>query len=196
MKVSHLLTLTAALMISAGPVLAGPNCKKNCPNKDGDSASQEGVYEVAERDGDAKPERRERGERGEGDRKRPDRRDHSPLRGLDLTEDQQAQVKEIMGSAREASKAVMEDAKAKKEAGEEIDREAVRAQLIEIRKGAMKNVYDNVLTAEQQAKVDERREKMEERRKEREGKDGERPQRDRKERDGKKDRGGDEGLDL
>jgi len=194
MKSTHLLTLTAALLV-AGSAFAGPNCKK-CPSKDG--ASEEGVYEVAERDGDAKPEKRERGEKGErGERKR---RGHHPLRGLDLTDDQKEQVKEIMAAAREQAKAIMEDAKAKKQAGEEIDRKAIRTQMMEIRKGAMKNVYDNVLTEEQQTKIDEHRKKMEERRaereKNREGKDGERPERERKGKGDKKDRGGDEDLDL
>ena len=52
MKRTHLLALTTALMIATGTAFAGPNCKKNCPKNNGDSASQEGVYEVAERDGE------------------------------------------------------------------------------------------------------------------------------------------------
>lgn len=195
---SHLLALTTCALLAAGSAFAGPNCKKNCPKDDG--ISGEGVYEVAEREGgEAKPERRERGERGEraeGDRKRPERREHSPLQGLGLSEEQHEQAKAIMGAAREQAEAILKEAKAKKEAGEEVDREAVREQLMEIRKGAMKNVYDNVLNDEQRAKMDERREKMEEHRKEREGKEGERP---RKGKDGErpgKDRGGDGGLDL
>jgi len=205
MKMSHLLALTTAALIATGSAFAGPNCK-DCPKKD--SGSDEGVYEVVEREGGEKAEkrdrgeraergeRRDRGERAEGDRKRPERRDRSPLRGLDLTEDQHAQVKEIMAAAREDAKAIMQEVKAKKEAGEEIDRKAVRAQMKEIRKGAMKSVYDNVLTAEQQAKVDERREKMEQRRKARDAEGGERPERDRKGKRDKKDRGGDDDLDL
>ena len=192
MKRTHLLALTAAAMLAAGSAFAGPNCKKKCP-KDG---SEEGVYEVAERDGEARPDKRERGERSEGDRQRPDRKRHSPLRGLDLSEEQQEQAKAIMTAARDQAKAIMEDVKAKKEAGEEIDREAIREQLMGVRKGAMQDVYDNVLNDDQRAKVDERRKKMEERRKEREGEDGERPKRDRKGKGEKKDRGGDEGLDL
>ena len=195
MKSTHILAMTTAALLVTGSAFAGPNCKK-CPNKDSEG-SAEGVYEVADREeGEAKPERRERGERPEGDRKRPERRDHSPLRGLDLTEDQQAQVKEIMGAAREQSAEIMKDAKAKKEAGEEVDREAVRAQLMEIRKAAMTKVYNDVLTEAQQAELDKRREEMEKRRAEREGKDGERPERERKGKGESKDRGGDGDLDL
>lgn len=206
MKSSHLLALTTAALLATGSAFAGPNCKKGCP-KDGpsDSAS-EGVYEVAEREGDGearegkrergeRPERGERGERGE----RPDRKRPNPMRGLDMSDDQKASVKEIMEAARESAKELMEATKAKKEAGEEIDREAVREQMMAIRKGAMDNVYENVLNDEQRAKVDKRRAEMEERRAEREkngeGKDGERPERKRKGKGEKKDRGGDD-LDL
>lgn len=188
MKRTHLLALTSALMIATGTAFAGPNCKKNCPKNNGDSASQEGVYEVAERDGEARPERGERGDRSKR---------HHPLHGLDLSDDQKEQVKAIMEGAREQSKAIMEEVKAKKEAGEEIDREAVREQMMAVRKAAMENVYENVLTAEQQEKLDERRKQMEERRAEREAEGGDRPERgERKGRGEKKDRGGDEGLDL
>ena len=120
---------------------------------------------------------------------------------MGLTEDQQEAAKAIFTAARESSKALMEDIKAKKEAGEEVDRKAVHEQMMEIRKAAMTNVYDNVLTDDQRAKVDERRAEMEKRKAEREknGKDGERPERperDRKGKGDKKDRGGDDDLDL
>ncbi|MBX2850535.1 MAG: Spy/CpxP family protein refolding chaperone [Phycisphaeraceae bacterium] len=214
MKSSHLLALTTAALFATGSAFAGPNCKKNCP-KDGASdegvyeviaegedkgnckkgkcdgkkreGSEEGVYEVAERDDDAKEGKR--GERGErGDRKR-----HNPLRGLDLSDEQKEEVQAIMEASREEAKAIMEEAKASKEAGEEVDRKAVREQMMEVRKGAMDNVYENVLSDEQRAKVDERRKAMEERRaareKNREGKDGERPERPRRDK-------GDDELDL
>jgi Spy/CpxP family protein refolding chaperone len=216
MKSTHLLAMTTAALLVTGSAFACPKKDKapspgaedgvyevsteaakkgNCKNKNREG-NAEGVYEVAEREGDAKPERRERRERGErpeGDRKRGD---HSPLRGLDLTEDQQEQVKEIMAASREQAKEVMEAVKAKKEAGEEIDREAVRAQMMEIRKSSMTKIYNDVLTEEQQAKLDKRREEMEKRRAEREGKDGERPERERKGKGEGKERGGDAGLDL
>lgn len=222
MKSSHLLALTTAVLLAAGSAFAGPNCKKKCP-KDGpsdsaqegvyeviaegeaksekkgeckkgkcdgkkDGASEEGVYEVADREGgEAKEGKRERGEKG-------DRKRHSPLKELGLDEDQQAAAKEIMEAARESAKELMASIKEKKEAGEEIDRESVREQMMAIRKGAMDNVYENVLNDEQRAKVDERRKEMEERRAEREGKDGERPERSRKGKGGDKDKGDD--LDL
>ena len=191
MKKTYLLTLSTAVLLATGSAFAGPNCKK-CP-KDGPSDSaEEGVYEVAEREaGEGKRER------GEGDHKRPERGEHSPLKDLGLSEDQQAQAKEIMAAAREEAKELMESLKEKKEAGEEIDRESVREQMMAIRKGAMDKVYETVLNDEQRAKVDERRKKMEERRAEREkngeGKDRERPERPRRDKGG--DKGGD-GLDL
>ena len=201
MKCSHLLALTTAALLATGSAFAGPNCKKPCPKDGPRDSAEEGVYEVVERDGDGearegkKHERGEKGERGDkGDRKR-----HSPLHGLDLSDDQKESAKEIFTAAREQSKELMESIKAKKEAGEEIDREAVREQMMAIRKGAMDNVYENVLNDEQRAKVDERRAEREERRAEREkngeGKDGERPERKRKGKGGDKDKGGDD-LDL
>ena len=194
MKSSHLLTLTTAVLLAAGSAFAGPNCKKNCPKDGPADSAEEGVYEVAERDGEARPEKGERGEKGE----RPERKRHSPLKGLDLSEDQHEQAKEIMEAARAEAKELMASLKEQKEAGEEIDRESVREQMMAIRKGAMDNVYENVLNDEQRAKMDEMRKKMEERRAEREkngeGKDGERPERKRKSKGGDKDKGGD--LDL
>lgn len=214
MKTTHLLAFTTAALLATGSAFSGPDCKKNCP-KDGPTVSAEqDVYEVVERDDDGearegkKRERAEKGERGEkekgdrkGDRKR---RDHSPLKGLDLSDDQKESAKEIMTAAREQAHEIMKEIKAKKEAGEEIDREAVREQMMGIRKAAMDNVYENVLNDEQRAKVDKRRAEREEKRAEREkngeGKDGERPERKRKGKGEKKDRGGDkdkgEGLDL
>ena len=200
MKRTHLLTCSFAALLVTGSAFA-------CPKKDKapSPGSEEGIYEVADREGDGearegKRERGERPERSEGDRKRPERGDHSPLKAMNLTDDQKEQVETIMTAARKEAKAVMDGVKAKKEAGEEVDRDAVRTQMMEIRKGAMKNVYDNVLTAEQQAKMDELRKKMEEHRKEREGKDGERPERkgkgEGKAKGEKKDRGGDSDLDL
>ncbi|MEM7711031.1 MAG: hypothetical protein AAF264_09860, partial [Pseudomonadota bacterium] len=139
---NYLLALTTAALFVGGTAFAGPNCKKNCP-KDGsadegvyevsaegekkgcknkDRGTEEGVYEVAEREGEAK---RERGERGERDRRRP-----SPLQGLDLSDDQKEQAKEIMEGARAEAKELMEELKAKKEAGEEIDKESVREQMM------------------------------------------------------------------
>lgn len=203
---SHLLALTTAALLAAGSAFAGPNCKKNCP-KDGsdegvyevsaegekkgcknkDRGSEDGVYEVAEREGEGKEGKRERGERS-------DRKRHNPLQGLGLTDDQKEQAKEIMSAAREEAKELMEEIKAKKDAGEEVDRESVREQMMAIRKGAMDDVYENVLNDEQRAKVDERRAKMEERRAERESEGGER--RERKGKGDRKDRGGEDGLDL
>ncbi|MEM9348549.1 MAG: hypothetical protein AAGB26_18420 [Planctomycetota bacterium] len=204
-----LLALTTAALLAAGSAFAGPNCDKNCPkdgtqddvyevraegekkggckNKDRDG-SDDGVYEVAEREGmEGKEGKRERGERPE--RKRP-----NPMKDLGLTETQQEEAKAIFASAREEAKELMEDLKAKKEAGEEIDRESVREQMMAIRKGAMDEVYETVLNDEQRAKVDERRAKMEERRAQRESEGGERPER--KGKGEKRDRGGDDGLDL
>jgi|GEM_PF-2426618 len=211
MKSSTLLAFTAAALLAAGSAFAGPNCKKNkdqapsqdegvfevsaegekksgCKNKNREGSSDEGVFEVAERDGEAREGKKR--ERPEGDRRE---RKHHPLHGLDLSDEQKEDAKAIFESAKESSKALMEEIKAKKEAGEEIDRKAVHEQMMEIRKGAMKNVYDNVLNDDQRAKVDERRKKMEERRAEggeRKGGDGERPKRP------SRDKGGDEGLDL
>lgn len=210
MKRSQLLAFTTAVLLAAGSAFAGSNCrnkdkspsqdegvyevsaegeKKGCKNKD--RGSEEGIYEVTEMEGEseAREGRRERGERGDRDRRRP-----SPFRGLDLTEDQKEQAKEIMAAAREEAKALMEEVKADKEAGEEIDRKSVREQMMAIRKGAMDDVYENVLNDDQRAKVDERRKKMEERRAERESEGGERPER--KRRGERKERGGDDGLDL
>lgn len=214
MKNTHLLTLTTAALLAAGSAFAGPNCKK-CPKDGPQDSAQETTFEVIDRndDGEAREgKKRERGEKGEkgergekGDHKKPERRDHSPLMGLDLTEEQQEKVKDIMSAAREKAHELMEETKAKKEAGEEIDRKEVHEKMMEIRKDAMKKVYDNVLNDEQRAKMDERRKKMEERRAEREkegeGKDGERPERKPKGKKGeKKDRDADkedgDGLEL
>ena len=203
MKCSHLLALTTAALLATGSAFAGPDCKKPCP-KDGRTVSaDQDSYEVVERDGDGEAregKKQERGEKGErGDKKKGDHKRHSPLHGLELSDDQKESAKEIFSAAREQSKELMESIKAKKEAGEEIDRESVREQMMAIRKGAMDNVYENVLNDDQRAKVDERRKKMEERRAEREkngeGKDGERPERKRKGKGGDKDKG-DDGLDL
>ena len=203
MKSSHLLAMTTAALLVTGSAFAGPNCKKSC-DKDRTVSAESDVYEVAERDGE-KPERGERGERGErperGERSegdRPQRKRHSPLKGLGLSEDQQEQAKEIFSAAREEAKTLMESLKEKKEAGEEIDRESVREQLHAIRKGAMQNVYENVLNDDQRAKMDERRKEMEERRAEREKSGEGKGDRERPERKGKgekKGKGG-EGLDL
>jgi len=181
-------------------------------------ARDEGVYEVADREGDEKAERGERerrrdrgdrarrGDRGEraergerGERRERGRRG-GLMRGLDLTEDQRAQVKEIVSAAREEAKAVMSRVKEARENGDEVDREAVRERLMAIRKDAMKKVYNTVLTEAQQAKVDERRKRMEERRKERRER-GERGERRGKDRDGergeRRERGADkDDLDL
>lgn len=192
MKSSHLLAMTATALLATGSAFAGPNCKKSCPKDGPADSAQEGVYEVAEReDGEAREGKRERGERG--DRERGERKRQSPLAGLDLTEEQQEAAEEIMEAAREEAKELMASLKEKKEAGEEIDRESVREQMMAIRKGAMENVYENVLNDDQRAKVDEQRKKMEERRAEREANGegtGERPERRRR------DKGGDESLDL
>eukprot|EP00752_Nemacystus_decipiens_P016069 g14365.t1 len=177
------------MLLAAGSAFAGPNCKKSCPK---DGSSDEGVFEVAEREGDGEAREGKRGERGERG-ERGDRERRSPLKALDLTEDQQEAVQTIMDAAREESKELMASIKAKKEAGEEVDRESVREQMMAIRKGAMDNVYENVLTEEQQAKMDELRAKMEERRAQREAEGGERPER--KGKGERKERGG-EDLDL
>ena len=212
MKSSTLLAFTAAALLAAGSAFAGPNCKKNkdqapsqdegvfevsaegekaegecrkgkCDGKKDRESAEEGVFEVAERDGEAREGKGERGERGE----RPDRkRQHHPLHGLDLSDEQKEDAKAIFTAAKEKA---MELIKAAKENDEKPDREAMMA----IRKEAMKNVYDNVLNDDQRAKLDERRAKMEERRAEggeRKGKgDGERPERPKRDKDG-------EGLDL
>lgn len=190
-----MLTFTTAALLATGSALAGPNCKKNSSPGEG-----EGVYEVSAEGKEGKCQKKERSE-GEGvyevaeregaDRERPERGDKpkrgerpKPFTGLDLSDDQKEQVKEIMTSAREQAEEIFEAAK---EDGEKPDRE----ELMAIHKEAFKNVYDNVLNDDQRAKVDERRKKMEEKRKERgdrEGRDGEKRERP--------SRGGDEGLDL
>lgn len=176
-----------------------PKAKRECPKKDkGDSAAEEeGVFEVADREGDEAKEGKREGKREgkegkDGEREGKKRERRQPFGDMNLTDDQKEQVKEIMTAAREQAKALMTEIKAKKEAGEEVDRKAMHEKMMAIREGAMKNVYDNVLTAEQQAKADERREKMEERRKEREAKKGEGKKR---EGEGKKKKGDDD-LDL
>jgi len=233
MKSATLLAFTTAALFAAGSAYACPKkdkrqspaeegvyevstegkANKPCPKKDKQSpAEEEGVYEVAQREGDKKAEegeraqRRERGERGErrergerGNRRGPG----GALRALDLTEDQQAEVKEIIEGAREAGMALREKIKEARENGEEIDREAIMSQMREIHQGAMKKIYDDVLTEEQQAKLDKMREEMEKRRAEREknrgerGEEGERPRRRRGGEEGERPRrrGGDD-LDL
>ncbi len=223
MKSTTLLAFTTAALLAAGSAFAcpkkdkqqspgeegvyevstedGKQAKKPCRKNKGDE-SEEGVYEVTAEDGDKpdadRPERRERGERGD----RGDRRRGNPFHGLELTDDQKAEVKEIMEGAREAAKAVREEAKAAKEAGEEVDRQAVMEEMRGIQRAAMKQVYDDVLTDEQQAKVDKRREEMEKRRAEREkdgGAEGDRPRRRGGGEDGERPerrRGGDDDLDL
>lgn len=199
----HLLALTAAALMVTGSAFAGPDCK-SCPK---DGGSDQGVYEVAERDGDAQPregkrDRADRGERGDradrGERgDRSERKRPQPFRALGLTEEQREDVMAIMTAARESAQELMQDIKAQREAGEEIDRESVREQMMAIRKGAVQNVYENVLDDEQRAKMDERRAKMEERRAKREGKQGDRPERKgKKDRGEKKDKGGNADLDL
>lgn len=207
MKHSNLLTLFAAALFVSGSAVAGPNCKKKqCPK---DNANAE-VYEVVERDGEAKPRSKcnkdksgsEEGvyevaeRKGENKRvekpdreKRKDRKRPKPFAGLDLSDDQKKEIKAIMSSAKEEAKAL---AKATKENGEKPDRKAMMA----IRKGAMQKVYETVLNDEQKAKVDKRRKKMKERRAKRgeRGEEGERPKRKR-EGDRKK-RGDSEVLDL
>ena len=198
--------------------------KGNCKNKDR-QGSEEGVFEVrdgeggerAERGERRRAERPERGERGErpehGERgERGEKHRHgdrrNPLAKLGLSEDQKAQAKEIFEASREQAKELMASLKEKRENGEEIDREAVREQMHNIRKGAMDKVYATVLNDEQKAKVDEHRKKMEEHRKEMEerraereknGEGKERPERKgkkgNKDREGSKKRGGDD-LDL
>lgn len=219
MKSSTLLAFATAALLTAGPALAGPNCRNkdksagdevyevveregktegkcNKGECDKNKSGEEGVYEVAEREG--KGERAEKGERkGKDERKgdRPKRGGPSPLAGLGLSDDQKAQVKEIMTASREQAKAIMVSAKEAKDNGEEVDREAVREKLMALRKSTMDKVYNTVLNEDQKAKVDERRKKMEERRAEREksGEGKERPKREGKGGEGKK-RGGD--LDL
>jgi len=132
MKTSKLLAFTFAAMFAAGSAFACP--KKNKDKSPGDSA-EEGVYEVVERDGEKV---------ADGERKRPERGDRErrggPFMGLEMSDDQKARVKDIMEGAKEASKAIFEEAKAKKEAGEEVDREAVRESLHTIRKNAFQEV--------------------------------------------------------
>jgi len=192
MKTSNLLAFTMTALLAASSAHA---CPKDGQSGVGASADFERTYQVAEQK--QAPE----GERAEGER--PQRKEGAaregrgpggerpdPFMGLDLTDDQKADIKEIMEASREEAMKVMEDAKAKHEAGEEVDREAVRKQMMEIREGAFKKVYDTVLTDEQRAKVDERRKQMEENRKKREaqgegerkgGPEGERPRRPRPE---------------
>lgn len=234
MKSSALLAFTTAALIAAGSAVACPkkerekqspaeegiyevsvkdaHAKKPCPKKEG--SSDEGVYEVADRDGEKKaeegdrPQRRERGERGERPERRGERGDRGPgagLRGLDLTEDQQAQVKEIMDGTREARTELMAEVKEAREKGEDINREEIMQKMRAIHEGAMKKIYDDVLTEEQQAKVDKMREEREKRAAEREknggGEEGDRPRR-RRGGEGEGDRperrrgGGGDDLDL
>jgi len=162
MPQTHFLLITTAALLTAGSAFAGPNCKKSCPKE----GSDEGIYEVAEREAtvaqeesapEAREGRRERGERGQ-------RRRSNPLEELGLSEEQQ-----------EEADAIME----------------VREQMRAIQKAAMADIYENILTDEQRAIVDTQREEAEKRRAEREAQGGER-----RERSGRNRRGGDKGLDL
>lgn len=217
MKSSCLLAFTTAALLAAGSAFACPNKPNKAPspgaseegvyevsthssadvkcpkreNKEQNNGSTEGVFEVADRDGDKpqaeRPQRPERGERGE--RPGGPRGPEGFFRGLDLSEEQQAKVKEIMEGARKAGMALREEAKKAHESGEEVDRQAIMAKMREIHEGAMKKVYDDVLTEAQQAKVDKMREEMEKRRAERgEGAEGDRPQRPRRGGEGEGDR--------
>lgn len=205
---SPLSALTAAALFAAIPVLATPASTKSCVQDDLTNQTEQVFFTTAERD-TQKPNRdkqAERADRKKGDHKKSDRpkckkhKKHHPLKGLDLTDAQREQAKEIFDDARKQAKALKESIKAKKEAGEEIDRKTVRAQFKAIRKEAMDNVYQNVLNDAQRAKVNERRKKMEEERAERKNKKGERPERKRKgERKGKgekKERSTDKNLTL
>ncbi|MEM1353584.1 MAG: hypothetical protein AAGC44_13830 [Planctomycetota bacterium] len=182
------LSLTTASLLIASSIYAGTNCRNGC-DRDGSGEEDPSVAVVAE-DEQMQGERpqRDRGEGAEGERprrggeqgERPRRGGGDPLRALDLSDDQKEQVKEIMEANRAEAREIMETARAAKEAGEDVDREAIREQLGALREAARLNVYENVLNEEQQAKMDEIREKMEARRaemQERRGERGERPQR-------------------
>lgn len=214
MKQPTLLAFATAALLAAGPAFAGPNCS-GCKDK-GEAVIAEGTHRVAEREGKCnkgddseavaaregdkrtaeRGEKRkaERGERGE----RSERERRSPMAGLEMSDEQKEAAKEIFDAAREEAQAIMAAAKESRENGDEVDREAIREQMREIRKGAMEKVYATVLTDEQKAKVDERRKKMEERRAERE-KNGELREGKRKSKDGEgkeRSRNRGDGLDI
>ncbi len=205
MKTSTLLAFTTAALLATGSAFACPkkekspsspgqeegvyevlapkkDAQKPCPKKDG-AGSVEESYEVAD-----KPEG-ERPQRPEGERpKRPEGERPGPggpgpegmLRGLDLSDEQKEQVKTIFEASRKAAEAVRAEAKAAAEAGEEVNREEVMKKMRAIHEGAMKQVYDEVLNAEQKAKLDnlrEEREKREAERKKNGGEEGDRPRR-------------------
>lgn len=183
--------------------------KKQCKGRKTVQGEQDGErYTAAEKeggkkarkpkDGESKSDRSEKGEKGD----RPHKGKH--MVKLDLTEDQQAQIDTIREEGKAQAMAIIEGVKAKREAGEEVDRESVREQLMAIRKSSREKVYNTVLNDEQRAKVDAHRAKMEQRRSERESEEGDRPKGKNKgegkgkgdgERPSKKG-GGDEGLDL
>lgn len=193
------------------PVLAPAQADEaKCPGKEGSEG--EGVAVLAqdeEMEGERpqRPERGERGERpqrGEGEEgERPRRGDRDQMGNLGLDEDQQAAVKAIMDASREEGQAIIAAAREASEAGEEVDRAAIREQLGALREAAQQKVYDEVLTEEQQVKVDEMKAEREARRAEREanggeGEEGDRPQRRQRggEEGDRRQRGGDENLDL
>lgn len=190
MKQTTPLLAFAAALLTAVPTLAGPNCSKNGTCDEDDTR-----YEVADREDQSEGERKaERGEKRKADRgERAERREgRSPMQALGLSEDQQAQAKEVFSAAKEQARAVMAAAKQAHENGEEVDRKAIREQLMAIRKDAMEKVYATVLNDEQRAMVDEHRKRMEERRAKREAEGGERGERPER----RKERGANDELDL
>lgn len=200
MKRSTTLTFAAAALLVTGSALACPNKdKQKSPGQDG--AEQE-FFDVIAADENAERPRRERAERGEkGERgeqaDRSERREKAREK-MGLTEDQMTAIKKIVEEHKEQAKELMVAARESKQAGEEVDREALREKLKALRESSRKAVYDNVLTDEQRAMADKRREAMQERRAKRaERGEGEaRERRQRPERPERKRGGSDEGLDL
>jgi len=227
MKTLLALSLTTASLLVASSALAGGNCRggcdrnrgtqpeevtypviapdsasdeAKCPRKDKEGSDEnEGVAVLAEDEVMPAAQEGERPRRERAETDRPQRGGGDPLRQLDLTEEQKESVKEIMAASREQAEAIMKAAKAASEAGEEVDRAAVREQLGALREGARKDIYDNVLTDEQRAKMDAIRAEMEKRRAEMEARRAEEGDKPRPSREGESDRprrGGEGGGDL